>query len=100
MEASDWAAIIAAFGGGTLVQGIGKWAVSRFTGRDARTRDEVSKIARERDAEYTIRRVLQEALAHHRRIMIEAPCIDVTKMPPYPSYSNWAEPTPGEQQNR
>lgn len=99
MEPGTLAALVAAFGGGTIIQGIGKWAIARFTGRDARTRDEVSRIARERDAEYTIRRVLQEALAHHRRIMIEAPCIDVKDIPPYPSYSNWAEPAPERREN-
>lgn len=62
-----------------------KGLVERARGRPGRRRSDLDKMAAERDREAAERRILQEELSLHRRIIIEAPCLGPDALPPYPA---------------
>lgn len=88
----DWAkdvALILTAVGGTVIgpKLVGKmWQA--LTGHSARRRTEADRLRDDLDREATHRRILQESISTHRRVIIEAPCLTDDDLPPYPAWTN------------
>lgn len=86
MDYAALAAIITAVGGGMIIPKLFTRAWDAISGRGKRRRDEVDRAWRRVDREAQRRRVVEEHASHLRRMLIDAPCVDVADIPPFPSY--------------
>lgn len=76
-------ALLGALGGGTLTS-IFKQVWDWSTGKQGRRRNEVDRAYAQRDKEARKRRILEESLSVHRRVILEAGCLSQDDLPPYP----------------
>lgn len=91
LDTAQWVALgIAALTGGFAREiGVGARAVfGKLTGRATERRSELRRAWDTADEEARKRRIAEEHASHVRRILIEAPCVDNTDVPPYPSYTS------------
>lgn len=75
-----------ALGVGGILLELVKRLFDSFSGRGKKRRDEVDRAWGARDEEARKRRISEEHASLIRRLLIEAPCVDHTKVPLYPNY--------------
>lgn len=91
--ARDVALILTSAGGAVFVPKLLAAVWRAVTGGASRQRREIDRAlaaeraaARRADIEAHSRRIAQEHASHLRRLLIEAPCVDITAIPPFPLY--------------
>jgi hypothetical protein len=99
MDVSDLALVLTSIGGAVLVPKMFAAVWQAITGRATRNRREIDRVRaeaaeserraaaaeRRADDEAYRRRVAQEHASHCRRLLYEAPCVDPSIIPPYPT---------------
>jgi hypothetical protein len=86
--ARDLALLLTAVGGTYLVPRIVAKAWQGLTGRSTRRRNEADQLRDDLDKESAHRRILQESISVHRRVIIEASCLTEDDLPPYPTWTH------------
>lgn len=96
--ARDIALILTSVGGTVLVPKMVGALWRAVTGRAHRQRREIDRTRaaqdeadRRADHEAHDRRLAQEHASHLRRLLYEAPCVDTTTIPPWPTRSRHEE---------
>ncbi|KAA9133769.1 hypothetical protein [Microbacterium caowuchunii] len=91
--ARDLALVLSSIGAAVFVPKILAAAWRALTGAPQRQRREIERVRDDArsadhraDQEALRRRVAQEHASHLRRLLYEAPCVDVTTIPPWPAY--------------
>lgn len=85
--AKDAALILTAVGGTAIGPKLVAKMWQALTGRSARRRTEADRLREDLDRESAHRRILQESISAHRRVIIEAPCLTEDDLPVYPTWS-------------
>lgn len=86
MDVPQIVSLLAALGAGGILLELTKRLVDSFSGRGKQRRDEVDRAWSARDDEARKRRISEEHASSIRRMLIEAPCVENSTVPPYPSY--------------
>lgn len=86
MDGAQIVSLLIALGAGGILLELVKRAFDTFSGRGKKRRDEVDRAWSARDEEARKRRISEEHASLIRRLLIEAPCVDNTTVPPYPNY--------------
>lgn len=84
--ARDIALILTSAGGAVLVPRMFGALWKAATGRASRQRREVDRVRSIADNEAHNRRIAEEHASHLRRLLYEAPCVEVAAIPPFPPY--------------
>lgn len=90
--ARDIALILTSVGGAVIVPKLAGALWRAVTGRATRQRREIDRARAEKaaaelraDTEARDRRIAQEHASHCRRLLFEAPCVDPSTIPDYPT---------------
>lgn len=86
MDGAQIVSILIALGAGGILLELTKRIVDTFSGRGKKRRDEVDRAWSARDEEARKRRISEEHASFIRRLLIEAPCVENSTVPPYPTY--------------
>lgn len=86
MDGAQVVSLLIALGAGGILLELVKRIADSFSGRGKKRRDEVDRAWGARDEEARKRRISEEHASHVRRLLIEAPCVDNSAVPPYPNY--------------
>lgn len=86
MDGAQIVSLLIALGAGGILLELVKRLFDSFSGRGKKRRDEVDRAWGARDEEARKRRISEEHASLIRRLLIEAPCVDNTTVPPYPNY--------------
>lgn len=91
--ARDIALVLTSIGAATIVPKLAAAMWRLLTGGAGRQRREIDRARKAEasadtraDIEARARRLAQEHASHLRRLLYEAPCVDVSTIPPFPVY--------------
>lgn len=85
MDTAGWVAIAVAALTGGLARDLFAWLRSAFKKADRRS--ELERAWDSRDAEARKRRQVEEHASLLTRMLIAAPCVDQSTIPPFPQYT-------------
>lgn len=86
MDGAQIVSLLIALGIGGILLELVKRGVDALSGRGKKRRNEVDTAWSARDEEARKRRIAEEHTSLIRRMLIEAPCVDNSTVPPYPNY--------------